>query len=103
MIAAVAVAVAPASPRPLPVALPPNLGAHRLAWWLAATNRRPETLRRRTSMDRAQIERMLDGELVPSAAMAALIARVTAGAVRPEDWDEAAIGRWTDRPPVRGA
>lgn len=79
-------------------ALPPNLGAHALAWWLAHHHARFARLSHRAAVTRDQVRRFLAGEIQPSDEAASAIAEATAGAVMPADWDRPCPLAWCDRP-----
>lgn len=85
-----------------PVAAPdpvmaPNGGAHRLLHWLtsnlARSVRGVADLSARHAalaahgLDDATVDRLIDGSLVPFEETADAIARATAGAVLPDDWN----------------
>lgn len=83
--------------------VPPSAAAHRLAWWLARAPLNFRRLRESAGMDWALVESVLSGEVVPSGGRLDSIARATAGAVRPDDWNWPACGEWTKRPQEQSA
>ncbi|HJO65282.1 MAG TPA: hypothetical protein QF469_08070 [Sphingomonas sanguinis] len=73
-------------------------GGQALARWLvngdgkrasstAMTRSRLRGFVRRTRMSTFMLERLLEGAVVPASDEAIVIARVTKGAVKPEDWE----------------
>lgn len=64
---------------------PSSDGAHRLAWWLGEDEWRHDQLAD-AGAGSVFVARLLTGEVEPAEEMAATIAAVTAGAVRPADW-----------------
>ena len=77
--------------RPLPR---PTMAAVALASWLLADHRRAQVQSRRQSSPLSMgstISRLLAREIIPSDQLAEALARMTAGAVKPDDWN------WTYR------
>lgn len=79
-------------------AAPLSRGGQALARWLvtggdgrasstAMTRSRLRGFVRRTRISTFMIERFLEGEVLPADDEAVTIARVTKGAVKPEDWE----------------
>ena len=80
---------------------PSSEGAHRLAWWLCADDARWNVIVRAAEISPAVIDRLLSGEVAPSADLAVAIAQVSAGDVLPMDWERAATCGWDARPAAR--
>lgn len=76
---------------------PPSDGAHRLAWWLAWQDEPADRLAE-AGVSSVLCQRLLTGEVEPADELAATIAAVTGGAVRPEDWRRGGPLGWTDEP-----
>lgn len=85
-------------------AIAPNEGAHRLLHWTVGKDAGDfdKRLYRLAAhgIDDATYDRLIDGGITPFEDMAAVIARATAGAVLPADWD-APGAAWDDVPAVR--
>lgn len=77
------------------------MGAHRLAWWIAADDARVLRLCGRAGIGPATIDRLLTGEVVPDGATVFAIAQTTEGAVLAEDWNELTTLGWYDAPGAR--
>jgi hypothetical protein len=76
-----------AAPDPV---MAPNAGAHRLLHWLTgdlARGVRGLAALAAHGVEDATVDRLIDGSLVPFEETADAIARATAGAVLPGDWD----------------
>lgn len=81
----------------------PNEGARRLAAFLQSLPT-PAAARRMLAVagiDRAKIDRMLSGELIPGADERFAITRATGDAVLMRDWSSQAAGHWGDPVPAR--
>lgn len=81
---------------------PASDGAHRLGWWLAELGVEAavasQAIARRAAISVETLERFVLGDVDPEEHVARIIAMVTAGAVRAEDWDNGGPLRWQQRP-----
>ncbi len=81
----------------------PNEGARRLAAFVQSLPT-PAAARRMMAVagvDRAKLDRMVAGELIPGADERYAITRATGDAVLMRDWSTTARGRWGDPVPTR--
>ncbi len=84
---------------------PPNDGAHRLSWWIAAAED-CETVARaiaqRADISLDALERLIWGLMIPCDEAREMIAVATDGAVLPTDWDQVATDDWREPPSGQG-
>lgn len=82
---------------------PGSEAAHRLAWWLCVDDARWQTIAADAEISPAIIDRLLSGEVQPSADLALAIADATDGAVLPMDWERGTSAVWDAKPVAREA
>jgi hypothetical protein len=84
------------------VARVPNEGARRLAWWIGRECKgNLGAAAWRLFVDAAQLERLLDGTMVPGTVLLADLIPRTDGAMTRPDWYRDPAGGWFDEPVSR--
>lgn len=77
----------------------PNLGAHKLAWFLGT---RSDPLAAIVEAEKrlgvGMVDRILCGEVVPASGLANDAAAITGLAINPRDWRRPSPASWGDRP-----
>lgn len=78
----------------------PNLGAHKLAWIVGTSGDPTDDIERfgQAVGNVAMFDRVLSGEVVPCAVMAAEIQLWSMGLIQRRDWRRPALGWWGERP-----
>lgn len=82
------------------VASVPSLGAHKLAWIIGSSADPADDIARfgQAVGNPAMFERVLSGEVVPCASMAAEIQLWSMGTIQRRDWRRPAYRWWFERP-----
>lgn len=78
----------------------PSLGAHKLAWIIGTSGHPSDDIDRfgQAVGNVAMFDRVLSGEVVPCAVMAAEIQLWSMGLIQRRDWRRPALRWWGDRP-----